>query len=140
MPAQARCTFPWECHGGVTGPARSLAIGLPGVSGYPIFLLVRPFYFFILILFACLVHHISGYKAVSSFAPCWAETTAQCPRVTRVTSPGSCTFACPSGPEPHVCSSSCPKKEAHPSRGNLHRCWGQAQACGEQTEVGGGSG
>lgn len=69
--AQAHCTFLWGCHGGVTVPARGLAIGLPGVSGYHLFLLVRLLVF--LILFTCFVHHISEYKAVSSFAPCWAN-------------------------------------------------------------------
>lgn len=88
MPVQTPCTFPrgiaielpgrwvggmrWGCNGSCMQPCHRPAQNIR----LSCFLLVRLFFF---LLSACFVHCISEYKAMKSFAPCLAETTAQRP-------------------------------------------------------------
>lgn len=88
MPVQTPCTFPrgiaielpgrwvggmrWGCNGSCMQPCHRPAQNIR----LSCFLLVRLLFF---LLSACFVHCISEYKAMKSFAPCLAETTAQRP-------------------------------------------------------------
>lgn len=65
------------------------------------------------------MHYISGYKAVSSFTPCSAETIAQHPAQNE-----GLLYLCPSLWEPHI------SWQAHASHGNACHCWPRAQAGG----------